>query len=333
MLRPRMGNIAVGVLAALFATGIAQAQTGSGVIRGTIHDASNAAIPKAKVSLRNQNTNITRDSLVNGVGIYYFGEIPPGNYELAVEADGFKKWIATLTLEVGQTAVVDPALEVGSLQNTVEVTAVSPVITLEGMQIADVKDDRRIHQLPLNGRSVSNLFNLTPGVEGGGAPRTNGMKVGSTEMLLDGLSIVDRFSGGVERVQPGLDTVQEFRIETNGSSARYARPATVMLATKSGTNQFHGSAFETFRTNAAGLRARQRQDGNSSAKLIRNEFGANAGGPVLLPHFNGRNRTFWFFAYEGMRQRQAGFDEDYVPTPQMFSGDFSNIFDNNGVQT
>src|SRR5436309_5514181 len=172
--------------------------------------------------------------------------------------------------------------EVGSLTSTVEVTAVSPVITLEGMQIADVKDELRIHQLPLNGRSVSNLFNLTPGVEGGGAPRTNGMKVGSTEMLLDGLSIVDRFSGGVERVQPGLDTVQEFRIETNGSSARYARPATVMLATKSGTNQFHGGAFETFRTNAAGLRARQRQDGNSSAKLIRNEFGANAGGPVLL---------------------------------------------------
>ena len=77
---------------------------------------------------------------------------------------------------------------------------------------------------------------------------------------------MDRFSGGIERVQPGLDTVQEFRIETNGSSARYARPATVMLVTKSGTNQFHGSAFETFRNNAAGLRARARQDGNTSGQ-------------------------------------------------------------------
>ena len=183
-------------------------------------------------------------------------------------------------------------------------------------------------------RSVSNLFNLTPGVEGGGAPRTNGMKVGSTEMLLDGLSIVDRFGGGIQRVQPGLDTVQEFRIETNGSSARYARPATVMLVTKSGTNQLHGSAFETFRTNAAGLRARTRQDGNTSAKLIRNEFGGSAGGPVYLPQiFDGRNRTFWFAAYEGMRQRQSLFDEDYVPTPQMFNGDFSGIVDNNGVRT
>ena len=108
-----------------------------------------------------------------------------------------------------------------------------------------------------------------------------------------------------------------------------------MLATKSGTNQLHGSVFETFRTNAAGLRARQRQDGNSSAKLIRNEFGASAGGPVYVPQAastdaiarSGSSPT------KGMRQRQATFDEDYVPTPQMFNGDFSNIFDNNGVQT
>jgi len=107
----------------------------------------------------------------------------------------------------------------------------------------------------------------------------------------------NRFSGGIDTVQPGLDTVQEFRIETNGSSARYARPATVTLATKSGTNQLHGSLFETFRNNAAGLRARARQDGNTSAALIRNEFGASAGGPVYLPKiYDGRNRTFWFFA-------------------------------------
>src|SRR3954470_14416838 len=195
MLRRRMSSVRVALLAALIAAGTVEAQTGFGVIRGTIHDASNAAVPKAKVTLRNQNTNISRDSMVSGVGLYYFGEIPPGQYQLIVEAEGFKKWIGTLTLEVGQTAVVDPTLEVGSLQNTVEVNAAAPVITLEGMQIADVKDDLRIHQLPLNGRSVSNLFNLTPGVEGGGAPRTNGMKVGSTEMLVDGLSIVDRFSG------------------------------------------------------------------------------------------------------------------------------------------
>ncbi|MBV6430471.1 MAG: hypothetical protein IANPNBLG_00584 [Bryobacteraceae bacterium] len=312
----------------------AWSQTGNGTVRGAIRDATGGIVPNAKVSLVAQNTNVRRETVSSSVGIYYFGELQPGPYELTVELAGFKKWVGTLVLEVGQTAVVDPSLEVGSLESTVQVTGAAPVITMEGMQVADVKDELRIRQLPLNGRSVSNLFNLTPGVEGGGAPRTNGLKVGSTEMLVDGVSIVDRFGGGISRVQPGLDTVQEFRIETNGSSARYSRPATVTLVTKSGTNQFHGAAFETFRNNASGLRARARQDGSTSAKLIRNEFGLSGGGPVLIPKlYNGRDRTFWFLAYEGMRQRQNAFDEDYVPTPEMFAGNFSNILDNNNVRT
>src|SRR5689334_4858805 len=110
-----------GLLTALVAVGSIQAQTSFGVVRGTIHDASNAAVPKAKVTLRNQDTNISRGSALSISGGYYFGEIQPGSYELTVEADGFKKWVGTLTLEVGQTAVIDPTLEVGSLASTVEV--------------------------------------------------------------------------------------------------------------------------------------------------------------------------------------------------------------------
>src|SRR5258708_15431470 len=177
------------------------AQTGSGVVRGAVQDATKSMVPRAKVELRNQDTNITREATTSTEGSYFFGGIQPGNYELTVEAQGFKKWTGTLALEVGQTAVVDPALEVGSLANTVEVSGVAPVITTEGMQVADVKDELRIHQLPLNGRSVSNLFNLTPGVEGGGSPRVNGLKVGSVEMLQDGISIVNRFCGGVNTLQ------------------------------------------------------------------------------------------------------------------------------------
>ena len=310
------------------------AQTGNGVVRGTVTDASAAVVVGAKVKLTNTDTNVAWDTTSSEAGIYYAGPVPPGSYVLTVETPGFKRWSGTLQVQVGQTVVVDPKLEVGELANVVEVTGAAPVITTEGMQVSDVKDALRIHQLPLNGRAVSNLFNLTPGVEGGGAPRVNGLKVGSTEMLQDGISIVNRFGGGIDTVQPGLDTVQEFRIETNGSSARYSRPATVTLVTKSGTNQLHGSAFETFRNNADGLRARARQDGNTAAKLIRNEFGASAGGPVFLPKiYNGKNKTFWFFSYEGMRQRQSTFDEDYVPTPAMFGGDFSQVRDNNNVAT
>src|SRR5947199_9173400 len=134
-------------------------------------------------------------------------------------------------------------MEVGKLENTVEVTGAAPVIATQGGQVSDVKDALRIHDLPLNGRQISNLFVLTPGVEGGGNPRTNGMKVGSTEMSIDGISLVDRFGGGMARVQPGLDTIQEYRIETANSSAQFSRPATVELVTRSGTNAIHGAAF------------------------------------------------------------------------------------------
>ena len=106
------------------------------------------------------------------------------------------------------------------------------------------------------------------------------MMVGSTEMLLDGMSYVDRFGGGISRVQPGLDTIQEYRIETAGSGAAFDRPATIELVTRSGTNEFHGALFETLRNNYGGLVARAVQDGNTPAKLIRNEFGGFIGGPV-----------------------------------------------------
>ena len=164
-------------------------------------------------------------------------------------------------------------MEVGSLQSAVEVTGAAPVIATEGGQVSDVKDALRIHDLPIDGRQISNLFDLTPGVVGGSNPRTNGMKVGSTEMNFDGMSNVDRFGGGMARMQPGLDTVQEFRIETASTDAQYSRPATIELVSRSGTNELHGALFETFRDNADGLRARAVQDGNTSAKLIRNEYG------------------------------------------------------------
>src|SRR5262249_13358281 len=150
-------------------------------------------------------------------GIYAFENLTVGPYRLVIEATGFKKWEGTLTVLAGQTLEINPAMEVGSVENTVEVTGAAPMIETQGAQVSDEKDARTLHDLPLNGRQMSNLFDLTPGVVGGGNPRTNGMKVGSTEMVLDGMSYVDRFGGGISRVQPGLDTVQEFRVETAGS--------------------------------------------------------------------------------------------------------------------
>lgn len=309
------------------------AQSGYGAVTGTVTDSSGGVITGARLRLVHLETNAARGT-TSDEGRFTFAEVPPAHYRLRVEHPGFEQWQSDFDVQTGQTATIDPKLRVGSLSDTVVVTDAASPITTEGMQIADVKDAFQIHQLPLNGRQVTNLFDLTPGVEGGGAARTNGLKVGSLEIVQDGISVVDRFSGGIQRVQPGLDTIQEFRIETNGSSARYPRPATVTLVTKGGTNQLHGSLFETFRNNADGLRTRARQDGTTAAKLIRNEFGASAGGPVILPRlYNGHNKTFFFFSYEGNRQRESSFYEDYVPTTAMWNGNFNNIFDNNRNQT
>lgn len=310
-------------------------QTGTGVVRGTVTDANQGVVPGVEVVIVNLNTNISRRAVTNDVGIYYVGSVPIGNYQMTVQLPGFNTWTTRFEVQAGQTVVINPELEIGELSTTVDVVGAAPVINTEAMEVSDVKDFQRIQQLPLNGRTVSNLFNLTPGVEGGGNARVIGQKVGSLEITLDGMSIVDRFGGGISRVQPGLDTVQEFRIETVGSDARYSRPSTVTLVTRSGTNDFHGSIFETHRNNGANLRARRREETTGdAAKLIRNEFGVSAGGPVWLGDFyDGRDSTFWFFSYEGLRQRQDEINISAVPTDAMWNGDLSNLVDQNGNLT
>ncbi len=301
-------------------------QSGLGTVRGTVLDASGAAIAGATLVLTHQATGVERRSASTAVGLYVFTSVPIGPYTLTVEAPGFKKFSGTFTLQAGQTVVIDPRLEVGTVETIIEVTGAAPVISTVGMEVGDVKDALRIQQLPLNGRFVANLFDLTPGVEGGGNPRVNGMKVGSADILLDGISFMDRFGGGLRPVQPGLDTVQEFRIETAGSSAQYSRPATMTLVTKSGTNELHGSLFWTHRNNFGGLRARQREDFfEKPPQYIRNEFGASAGGPII------RNRTFWFAAYEGHRQRESRFARTQVPSEAIWAGDLSTMVDADNV--
>jgi hypothetical protein len=306
------------------------AQSGLGIVTGTVQDPSKGTIAKAGITLTEKATGIVRKAVTNGAGIYYFGSIPVGPYHLVVEATGFKEWSSDFQLEAGQTITVNPAVSVGDVQAKVDVSTAAPLITTEGSQLSDEKTAQTIHDLPLNGRQITNLFTLTPGVEGGqntqggAAPRTNGMMVGSTEILLDGLSSVDRFGGGMTRVQPGLDTIQEYRIETSGSGAAFDRPSTIELVTRSGTNQFHGGLFETLRDNYGGLVARAVQDGNTPAKLIRNEFGGFIGGPIV------KNKAFFFYDQELLRQSSQVYNQIAVPTAAMWGGDFSNAVDTSG---
>jgi len=341
-------SVSLALVMLIFSPAGAFGQTGAGTVTGTVRDAEQKVVPAAAVTITNSETNISHKVQASEVGSYYFGALPRGPYTLAVEKEGFKKWEGKFVLRVGENVVIDPTLEVGAIRTVVEVTGAAPLITTASMEVSSVKDYERIRQLPLNGRSIGNLFPLTPGVEGGaGGARVNGLKVGSLEITLDGLSIVDRFGGGIARVSPGLDTVQEFRIETLGSDARYSRPANVTIATRSGTNEFHGSVFETHRNNSGGLRVRRREDSAerdpvthellfTPDKLIRNEYGVSAGGPFYIPGvYNGRNKSFWFVAYEGSKERMRSLNDDdengqAVPTEAMWNGDLSNAVDPEG---
>ena len=320
-----------GFAALVLASQPAFSQTGAGSVSGTVRDANEAVIPGASITLTNSETNVSYKTESSAVGTYYFGEIPRGPYSLAVEKQGFNRWEGKLTLEVGQTSQIDPVLAVGSVQTVVEVKGAAPLITTASAEVADVKESDQIRALPLNGRQIGTLFGLTAGVESGaGGARVNGMKVGSLDINLDGVTQVDRFGGGIVRVQPGIETIQEFRIETVGSDAKFDQPATVIMASRSGTNSLHGGAYEYNRDNSVVAPTRLRSDpANVQVPLlIRNEFGAYAGGPIK------RDKSFWFFDYEGLRDLER-FSPYFtsVPTAAMWNGDLSNAVDSSNPCT
>lgn len=206
---------------------------------------------------------------------------------------------------------------------------VSPVIVTESPTLGQVVERSRIEQLPLNGRLLTTLVDATtPGVDSG---RVFGLRETAFEYVLDGAVLKNRDTGGHTGRPPGLDTIAEFKVETNNSSARMNRPASTLIVTRSGSNEVHGSLFETHRNNAIGL-ARRRQDYYTKAPhLVRNEFGGSLGGPVWLPKiYNGRNRTFFFGAWEGYRLRQGTTTSTTVPTAEMREGDFSGLIDSLG---
>src|SRR6185436_5802400 len=189
----------------------------------------------------------------------------------------------------------------------------------------------RIEQLPINGRSLTTLLQTVPGQEG---TRAYGLRDFSFEMVLDGAALADRYSWNtVTARQPGLDSIEEFRVENNNSSAKFARPTSIIVTTKGGTNGLHGSLFATNRNSGLGV-ARARQDTFTKAPYLnRNEFGASAGGPVYIPKlYNGRNRTFFFFAWEDSRNLSSTTQQWAVPTEAMRNGDFRGLVDASGRQ-
>ncbi len=314
-----------------------------GEIVGEVKDSSGAVIPGANVTVTNTATNTSRSVTTNEAGLYAFPALVPGPYRLKVEATGFKTITrANVELQVQQTARVDFAMEVGQITETIEVAASAQMMATENATVGTVIENRRIVELPLNGRNFLQLVSLspnvtygfgTPGQAGGrqGGSRANqnislmGMRGTWNRYTLDGVENTD-VNFNLYILLPSIDVLQEFKVQSGIYPAEFGRAASqINVSTKPGGNSFHGSLFEFMRNNK--MDARQYDFiGTNPAKtpFKYNQYGFALGGPVWIPKvFNGRNKLFFMANYEGFRQRQKSQSLYTTPTVAMRNGDFS----------
>jgi hypothetical protein len=339
-------GLVLSVAAALLALP-AGAQTVAGSISGLITDPSGAAVAGASVAVTDLDRNVTFRSVSNDTGFYVVTPVPPGRYRIQVEKSGFRRFVLDpLPIATQQKAAVNVTLEVGAITESVTVNATAQLIDSTSSTLSGVVENRRIIDLPLNGRNVYALAALTPGVFGwraaagnGGVGEgfesigrftVNGGRDSSNAIMMDGVPVTmnsNTANMNANSAVPSIEGVEEFRIQTNSYTAEYGRSGggVLTIATKSGTNELHGSVFEFVRNSKMDANTWfSNASGGRLGVFQRNEFGVSAGGPVLLPKlYNGKNRTFFFHVYEGRRQRSATTRFFTLPTPEQRSGDFS----------
>jgi hypothetical protein len=328
------------LIAAAFVASLAiscHAQTTARVV-GTVRDSSSAVMPGVSVRITNLQTNAVRQIVTDGSGDYVATNLAIGSYEISAESAGFKRAVQRpVVLDVDQTARVDFTLQTGELNETVTVSEAAPLIESERSSLGQVVENQTIVQLPLNGRNFIRLGTLVPGAtpgapnnsvarsrEGGEALTTNGQRAEYNNYMLDGMDNNENLFG-VAVVVPSIDAIQEFKVQTANYSAEYGRGsgAIVNVAIKSGTNEFHGSAYEFLRNDKLDARNTFALTKNP---LRQNQFGAAFGGPVWLPKlYNGRNRTFFFFDWEGQRIRSTSTNRFIVPTLAQRQGSFAGL--------
>jgi hypothetical protein len=326
-----------GFVLSLLLASAAWPQAGTSTVRGLVRDQVQAVIPGARVSLTNTATGVARETLTNTSGLYTFPTVTSGAYRLTIESPGMQKWEGNLQVQTAQDASVDVALTLATNATTVEVQDVTPALQTDSPSLGHVLERQRIESLPGIGRGYQNLLQTVPGVTWsshghgvGGRMQAYGMQNGANMIMLDGAPINETYEGWDMPRTPDLDTLQEIKVEVNNSSAKYSRPTGVIMSTRSGTNQFHGSVFHNQRNSFFG--SRRRQDVFAKAPLDnRNEFGFTAGGPVYIPKlYDGRNRTFFFWSYEGTRYARYTTNQSSVPTEAMKRGDFRGLVDSQG---
>src|SRR6266849_2549543 len=314
------------------------AQTDTAALFGLVRDTSGGTVANAKVRLRNRATAALRERATDGQGFYQFEVLPPGEYELTVEAAGFKQFRdSQVRVQVADISRLNVQLEIGSASEFIEVHDTVSPLNSETVAQGTIIGEQKIVQLPLNGRQFIQLALLVPGASGGGrAVQQNTIRQGqvgglsisggrtnNTVFLLDGAANVDPDYSSIN-YSPQIDSISEFQVQTAAVSAEYGR-ASVNVTTKSGTNEVHGDVFEFLRNKA--VDSRPFNLNGDLPQFQRNQYGGTVGGPIK------RNRLFGFFAFEGLKVRQAGagLTTTAVSSALQRAGDFSQtkggIFD------
>ncbi len=316
-----------------------------GEIAGEVRDSSGGAIPGVQVTATNIETNLTRSVVTNDAGVYSFPALVPGHYTVRAEKSGFKSVKSTdIELQVQQSARIDVTLPVGQVSDSVEVSASAAVLNTEDATIGTVIENKRIVELPLNGRNYLQLVSLAPNVSYGfgsagqangrqGGDRANqniavgGARSNFNYFTLDGVDNTDpNFNTYI--IQPSVDALQEFKVQTGIYPAEFGREATqINVSTKPGTNNFHGTLYEFLRNDYLDANNYSFTAQRSTKNPFKwNQYGGTLGGPVWIPKiWNGKNRLFFMGNYESFRQRQSSQAVYNLPSAAMRTGDFSEL--------
>src|SRR5205085_3976685 len=326
----------VALLCVLLSTALVFGQATTATLSGTISDPQGAVIPGATVTIKETDTGQQRQVQTSESGYYRAAGLSPGNYEVRVERQGFRAEIRSgVKLTVAEDATLDIGLALSGVQEAVVVTASGTAqVETTTSTLSGLVDEKKIRDLPLNGRDMAQLILLQPGVVNSrGSVQTSdtgrgtrfsvaGARPSQNLFQLDGTTINDALNntpGSAQGLLVGVETVKEFRVLTTNYSAEYGRATggVFIAVTKSGTNQFHGSAFEFLRNDALDARNFFDQD---KPPFRRNQFGFTVGGPVMLPFgegkragYNGKNKTFFFGSYEGFRESKGITSVSIVP--------------------
>ena len=321
------------------------AQEYRGTVTGVVTDSSQAIVPDVELTLTNTATSVVARTTSTSAGAYTFPLVQPGTYRLEAKKAGFKITAESIVVQTGSSVGRNIVLAVGEVQQTVEVSAAAPLLNVSTANQGQVINETQITELPMMGRSPYALARLAPGVIPASVPNSfMPYDVGGNSFLSVGGGrryAVEFAMNGVPNSAPGgtfsgflaytppADSTQEFQVVTNGLDAQYGRNGSSLISvtTKSGTNEFHGSLYDYIQNDKLNANSFFNNLNRTRKAPIRfNQYGGGVGGPIVVPKlYNGKDRAFFFFSYEGIRNSAPGSSYATVPTDAMRTGDFSAL--------